>query len=113
MGEGHSTEALAFIRELPDGSITLPVYVQPRSSQNTFSGIHGNSRLKVRLTSPPVHGEANRALISYISKTLKVPKNSIELSSGEGSRQKLLRLTGVSCAEIKARLLKLLEGCVK
>ncbi|RUM36464.1 MAG: hypothetical protein DSY50_02460, partial [Desulfobulbus sp.] len=52
---------MAFLQVLPDGKILLSLYVQPRSSRNELAGLHGES-LKLRLTTPPVDGKANKAV---------------------------------------------------
>ena len=51
--------------------------------------------IKVKVNSPPVGGEANKELISLISKRLSIPRGSIEIISGKTSRIKLLRLRGI------------------
>ena len=70
----------AVSKENTDG-ITLTVFVQPRSSKNMIAGLH-NDALKIKLTSPPVDGAANKMCIQYLAKWLKVPKSSIEIVSG-------------------------------
>jgi uncharacterized protein len=71
--------------------ITLTVFVQPRSSKNMIAGVHDHA-LKLKLTSPPVDGAANKMCIQYLAKCLKVPKSSIEIVSGQKSRTKRLLL---------------------
>jgi len=67
--------------------VVVDIFVQPRASKTMVSGIHNNA-LKVKLTSPPVDGEANKALIKFISKLFKVPKSTITIIRGETSRAK-------------------------
>ena len=67
--------------------VVVDIFVQPRASKTMVSGIHNNA-LKVKLTSPPVDGEANKALIKFISKLFKVPKSTITIIRGETSRSK-------------------------
>lgn len=50
---------------------------------------------KVKVNSPPVDGEANKELISLISKKLRIPKGSIEIIAGKTSRMKVVRVSGV------------------
>jgi uncharacterized protein len=42
-----------------------------------------------------VDGEANDALLKFLSKTFAVPKSQLELVRGEGSRNKRVRILGV------------------
>ena len=65
-----------------------------RSSRSQIIGKDGEV-YKIKVTSPPVDGEANRELISLISKKLGIPKGSIEIISGKRSRMKVLRLQGI------------------
>jgi hypothetical protein len=76
------------INQRPDG-ISFKVFVQPKSSQNTIVGLHGDA-LKIRLTAPPVDNAANKLCIKYLAKCLKVSKSTLEILSGHTSRNKLL-----------------------
>ncbi len=84
--------------EEKNGNIYIHIHVQPRASKNEIVGIHGDS-LKVRLTSPPVEGAANSLLVEFMAKKLGIAKSRIEIISGEKSRQKTLRVEGVSMEE--------------
>jgi uncharacterized protein (TIGR00251 family) len=86
----------------PDGVI-IRVYVTPRSSVNKIVGEH-NGSIKIALTSPPVDGAANRALVEFLAKVLRVPKAAVTLVSGETSRNKSVAVSGISAAEAKQRL---------
>lgn len=60
---------------------------------------------RVKVNSPPVDGEANKELVSLVSKRLKVPKGSIEIISGKTSRTKVLRVQGIDEGTV-ARLMQ-------
>ena len=81
---------MPYLKENADG-ITLTVFIQPRSSKNMIAGVHDHA-LKIKLTSPPVDGAANKMCIQYLAKYLKIPKSSIEIVSGHKSRTKRLTL---------------------
>jgi len=70
----------------PEG-ISFSVFVQPRSSKNSIAGEYGES-LKIKLTAPPVDNAANKMCIQFLSKTLGVPKSSMEILSGHTGRKK-------------------------
>jgi len=72
----------------------IRIKLVPRSSRSQIIGKDGEV-YKIKVTSPPVDGEANRELISLISKKLGIPKGSIEIISGKRSRMKVLRLQGI------------------
>ncbi|HXE95866.1 MAG TPA: DUF167 family protein [Dongiaceae bacterium] len=73
--------------------LVLSVYVQPRASKNQICGIQGEE-LKIRLTSPPVDGAANKLCREFVADLFDVAKSSVEIISGEASRHKRLRITG-------------------
>ncbi len=76
------------------GAVTFDVLVQPRASREKLGPLH-DGRLKVSVTSPPVDGEANAAVIALLAKTLGVPKSAVEVIAGTSSRRKTVRVTGV------------------
>jgi uncharacterized protein (TIGR00251 family) len=86
------------ITEIP-GGVRFEVKVQPRSSKNQVAG-EQEGVLKIKLTAPPVDGEANQALIAYLSDCFKVPKKNISLLKGDSSRHKLLEIKGVGPQDI-------------
>jgi len=76
--------------------ILLRLYIQPRASKNEIAGIHGGTALKIRLTSPPVDGAANSACIEFLANVLGIRKSHVEILSGQKSRIKQIKLTGIS-----------------
>jgi uncharacterized protein (TIGR00251 family) len=82
------------ISETTDGLI-LEIKVQPRSAKNEIAGEQAGA-LKIKLTAAPVDGEANQALIKFLSDVFKVPKKNIMLLKGETSRHKLIEIKGIS-----------------
>lgn len=74
--------------------IEIRVKVVPRSSRNQVLGREGDV-YRVKLTSPPVDGQANKALIELFSKRLGVAKGNIEIISGKHSKLKTIRIYGV------------------
>jgi len=56
--------------------------------------------LVVRLTSPPVEGAANSALVKLISKKLGIAKGRIRIVSGEKSRKKILEVEGMNLNDL-------------
>lgn len=86
-----------------NGAVTFAVRVVPRSSQNQIVGIE-SSVAKIRLTAPPVDGKANAALIKFLAELLDVSLAQIEIISGERSKQKIVRVRGMSAAQIQQKL---------
>ncbi len=86
----------------PD-SVRIHVRVKPRSSKEAIEGWE-DGVLVVRLTSPPVEGAANTALVKLVSKTLKIARGRIRIVSGEKSRNKVLDVNGLAMDDIVERL---------
>ncbi|MGD9948024.1 MAG: DUF167 domain-containing protein [Desulfobulbus sp.] len=89
---------------LADSSIVLRLHVQPRASTNGLAGLQGDL-LKLRLTTPPVDGKANKAVITYLAKLFHLPKSSIVLKSGLQSRNKTIVITGIKLQDVQTILL--------
>lgn len=69
----------------------MQVLLQPKASANQWVG-EVDGRIKLRLTAPPVDGQANSQLIEFVAKQFKVPKSQVQLLSGEQARQKTLQI---------------------
>lgn len=75
--------------------VSFKIKVQPRASKNEVVGVLGDA-LKVRLTAPPVDGEANDCCISFFAKLFKVPKKDVDIISGHTGRNKTILLRGIN-----------------
>ena len=73
--------------------LIIKIKVEPRSSKAGIIGPYGDA-LKVKLTSPPVEGKANKELVAVLAKELKINKKDIEIVSGQSSKNKVVRITG-------------------
>jgi uncharacterized protein (TIGR00251 family) len=85
------------------GGVTFAVKVHPRARKDGITGSLGDA-LKVSLTSAPVEGRANQACIEFFTKLLKVPRSSVTIASGQTSRQKVIRVSGLSAEEVRVRI---------
>ncbi|MBI5197975.1 MAG: YggU family protein [Nitrospirae bacterium] len=90
------------LKAAEDGVI-IPVRVQPRTSRSEIGDIQ-NGMLKIRLTAPPVEGEANAQCIQIIAKWLGVPKGRISILQGEKSREKKIKIEGITVDKVLAKL---------
>lgn len=99
---------LPFLTHL-DNALVLSVYVQPRASKNQLCGIQGEE-LKIRLTSPPVDGAANKLCQEFIADLFNVSKSSVEIISGKTSRHKRLRITGNHSGQFNTQIAAIEEA---
>lgn len=80
--------------------IILALHIQPGAKKTEIVGLHGDA-LKIRLAAPPVDGKANEALIAYVAEQLGIPRHQIELISGQTSRGKRIRITGIAREKVE------------
>ena len=90
------------INDSPSGA-TFAVKVHPRAKQNGITGEIGDA-LKVALTAPPVEGRANEACIDFFAKVLDVPRSSVTIAAGQNSRNKVIRVGGLTAQQVRQRL---------
>ena len=91
-----------------DGAVTLRIRVQPRARRTEIAGEHSGA-LKLRIAAPPVDGKANEECRRFLSRLLKVSIGSVEIISGESSRDKVVRIDDTSAAQINATLSRLVS----
>ena len=77
------------LRETKDG-IVINLKISPNASKNEI--IKNGDEIKIKLTAQPIEGKANKALIEFLSKELKIPKTSISILKGETSKDKTVLL---------------------
>jgi hypothetical protein len=97
-----------YARDVTDGC-TVSVRVHPGARRNAVSGVHDGA-VKISLTSPPVDGRANEALIAFVAELLRIPRGRVSLVAGMTGRAKVLRVTGKSAAEVRAALFPVAIG---
>ena len=90
------------IQNSPSGA-TFAIKVHARAKKNAITGELGDA-LKVALTAPPLDGRANEACIEFFAKVLNVPRSSVSIAAGHSSRNKVIRVAGLSAEEVRVRL---------
>lgn len=83
-----------WIKPNSDGTV-IALHIQPRASKNEIVG-EQNGALKVRLTSPPVEGAANKLCCAFLAKLCGVAKRDVSILSGDKSRLKRVLVRGVT-----------------
>jgi uncharacterized protein (TIGR00251 family) len=91
-----------------DGAVTLRIRVQPRARRTEIVGEHAGA-LKLKIAAPPVDGKANEECRRFLAKLLGVSTGSVEIISGESSRDKVVQIDNTSAARINATLSRLLS----
>lgn len=65
--------------------------------------------VKIRLTSPPVDGKANKALIKFLSAILDVKPSQLEIVAGYTGRNKLIVINDTTAKYVDEQILKSLS----
>ena len=85
--------------------VRILVLAVPRASRSEIAGPHGSPpRLRVRICAPPVDGEANSELTSFLAKRLGVPRSRVRIERGESSKRKDVLAEGVDVTEALSAL---------
>ena len=91
------------------GGATIDVRVSPRAGRTELAGMRDGALL-VRISAPPVEGAANSELLTFLARVLRVPKSRLTLVSGDRSRAKRVRVSGVTAAALESLLSAHLHG---
>jgi uncharacterized protein (TIGR00251 family) len=83
----------------------IPVRLIARARVNKIAG-EREGALLVRVTAPPVDGQANAALCELIAKHLGIAARRVSVVRGLTSRQKVVQVEGLSASELARALTK-------
>src|SRR6266576_2327711 len=92
-----------------DDAVVLRLHVNPGAGRTAVVGRHGDA-LKVRVAAPPEGGRANAAVVTLVATTLGVKEGSVELTSGESSRSKRVKVSGVEVDEVRRLLTEAMKN---
>lgn len=90
------------IHDLAAGA-SFAVKVHPRAKKDAITGHVGNA-LKIALQAPPVEDRANQACIRFLARLLDVPPSSVTIAAGQSSRNKMIRVRGLTAQQVRDRL---------
>jgi uncharacterized protein (TIGR00251 family) len=91
------------VKTVAETSCTLAIKAIPNAPRSEIVGWLGDA-LKVKIHAPPVEGKANDALCEFLADTLGLPRRAVTLVRGDTSRQKVVRLSGLTLADARSRL---------
>ena len=97
---GAGVAGLATVAALRGWGATVDVVERAPGLTDSGTGIYLGDALKLSLTAPPVDGKANQACIEFFANLLRflcLPT----IASGQNSRNKVVRVAGISLAEIQ------------
>lgn len=74
-----------------EAGCVLDLSVQPGAKRSTIDGLHDGA-LRLRLAAPPVDGQANAALLTWLADELRCAKRDLTLLRGQASRRKQVQV---------------------
>ncbi|MDY6853557.1 MAG: DUF167 domain-containing protein [Thermodesulfobacteriota bacterium] len=95
---------MLFVNTKGDG-LVLNVWVQPGSNRNKIQSITEDA-IRIKVTSPPKEGLANKACTDFLAKELGVKRSQVEIIKGHKARKKKMRITGIT----QCKLEQILKG---
>ncbi|AFN83280.1 hypothetical protein EROM_070290 [Encephalitozoon romaleae SJ-2008] len=95
---------------IQDKKLRLSVRARPSARSTGIREISG-TEIVVNVNAPPVENKANKELVRFISKMLRVPKSSIKIVIGTTSMQKTVEVSPWegSIENLEATAKKMLE----
>jgi uncharacterized protein (TIGR00251 family) len=82
---------------------TLRFHVVPNAKSDKVVGKHGDA-IRIKLRAPALEGKANAALLCFLAEALNVPQHAVVLEHGQKSRDKLIRIIGLSEEDVRRSL---------
>ena len=82
-----------------DGAILLSVRLQPNAKNNKILGSHAGA-LQIQVKESPQKNQANSKLLELLASWLNLDRQNIIIMTGHHSRNKKIRITGLSCTQL-------------
>lgn len=93
-----------------DGGVLVAIEVQPKASTQGIIGFNAwRNRISVAVKAEAKNGQANRAVLHVMSKTLDVPSSELTIVFGHTSRQKSIRVSSLGIDDLLACFHRALE----
>ncbi len=89
--------------------VVVRVWVTPRTSPERIGRLKDGT-IRAYVSPTPERGKANARLIALLAGLLGVPRDSIEILSGTSHPKKLIRVAGLTEAEVEERIPPLPSG---
>ena len=83
---------------------TLRFHIVPNAKIDKVAGEHGGA-IKIKLRAQAVEGKANAALRCFLADQLNISQRAIILEHGQSSRDKVIRIDGMTEQDVRSRLL--------
>ncbi|KAH6776830.1 hypothetical protein C2S52_007750 [Perilla frutescens var. hirtella] len=99
----------ACLRSISPSSVAISIHAKPGSRLATITDMNDDA-LGVQIDAPAKDGEANAALLDYISSVIGVKKRQVSIGSGSKSRDKVVIVEEVTLQTVFDALDRVLKG---
>ncbi|CAN4122126.1 unnamed protein product [Withania somnifera] len=96
------------IRAVAPSSVAITIHAKPGSKLATVTDLNDDA-VGVQIDAPAKDGEANAALVHYISSVVGVKKRQVSIGSGSKSRDKVIIVEDVTLQSVFDSLNKVLK----
>ncbi|GAV62780.1 DUF167 domain-containing protein, partial [Cephalotus follicularis] len=87
--DSNSNQLPSCVRFIPPSSVSITIHAKPGSKSSNITNI-SDEAVGIQIDAPARDGEANAALLDYISSVLGVKTRQLSLGSGSKSRDKVV-----------------------
>lgn len=88
-------------RNTSEGLI-VKIKISPNSSKNEI--IQDGDILKIKITAQPIENKANKMLVEFLAKKLKIAKSNIQILKGETSKEKTVLIQGIDSQDFQEKI---------
>ncbi len=92
------------VKSCKEGAL-LNCRILPSSSRNAVVEVT-DAVVRIKITSPPLEGKANKTLAAFLAKMFKISKNRVKIVSGLSAKQKTLLMVGLESEKVLTILRK-------
>ncbi|XP_030517088.1 UPF0235 protein C15orf40 homolog [Rhodamnia argentea] len=105
-GGGNSAESFpSCLRPVPPSSVAITIHAKPGSKSASITDL-SDEAVGVQIDAPAKDGEANAALLEYMSSVLGVKRRQVSIGSGSKSRDKVVIVEEVTVKSVFDALAK-------
>ncbi|KAF5457993.1 hypothetical protein F2P56_022061 [Juglans regia] len=87
------------IRSIPPSSVAISIHAKPGSKSSSITDF-SDEAVGVQIDAPAKDGEANAALLDFISSVLGVKRRQVSIGSGSKSRDKVVIVEEVTIQNV-------------
>ncbi|XP_021728101.1 LOW QUALITY PROTEIN: UPF0235 protein C15orf40 homolog [Chenopodium quinoa] len=97
--QNQPNEFPSCLKSIPPSSVAITIHAKPGSKLSSITDV-GEEAVGVQIDAPARDGEANAALLDFISSVIGVKKRQLSIGSGSKSRDKVVIVEDVTLKSV-------------